>query len=218
MADSALQRKNMVESQVRPSDVTDRRITAAMQDIARETFVPSQADRTLAYIDGALPVGSGRAMTAPRTLARLLQLARVDATSKVLVVGALTGYCAAILARMAAKVVALEADATLAAAARENLAREGAANVEVVQGELPAGYGASAPYDAIVVDGAIDEVPEALAAQLGEGGRLVAIEAGAGLGQAVVITKTANALSKRAAFEAGAPALPGFARPAGFVF
>ncbi len=218
MADSALQRKNMVESQVRPSDVTDRRITAAMQEVARETFVPSEAERCLAYMDGALPVSSSRAMMAPRTLARLLQLANIESTSKVLVVGALTGYSAVIASRMAASVVALEADATLVAAARENVARAGAGNVEVIQGDLVAGYSAGAPYDIVILDGAVEEIPEGLAAQIGQGGRLVAIETSAGLGHAIVLAKTGRVLSKRVAFDAGAPALPGFARPAGFVF
>ncbi|MGE3516884.1 MAG: protein-L-isoaspartate O-methyltransferase [Hyphomicrobium sp.] len=218
MADSALQRKNMVESQVRPSDVTDRRITAAMQDIARETFVPSKAERALAYMDGAVPVGGGRAMMAPRTLARLMQLADLEPTSKVLIVGALTGYSAAIASRMAAKVVALEVDASLASAARENLASIGAANVEVVGGGLAAGYADGAPYDAIIVDGAVEDLPEALFAQLAQGGRLVAIKARQGLGRAVVATKVAHTPSERVAFDASAPLVPGFERPASFIF
>jgi protein-L-isoaspartate(D-aspartate) O-methyltransferase len=217
MADSALQRKNMVESQVRPSDVTDRRITAAMQEIARESFVPANAG-TLAYMDEALPLGGGRAMMAPRTLARLLQLANVEASDTVLVVGALTGYSAAVLAGMAARVVALESDAGLAKAATENLAKLKASNVEVVSADLAAGYAAKAPYGVILLEGAIDDVPEALIAQLAQNGRLVAIEARGALGAAVVVKKTGSALSKRTAFEAGAPRLPGFTRPAGFVF
>lgn len=218
MTDIALQRKNMVESQVRPSDVTDRRITAAMQRLAREDFVPSHADRALAYMDGAVAVAQGRAMMAPRTLARLLQLADIAATSKVLIVGALTGYSAAIAATMAAKVVALEQDPALAAAARENLGRAGAANVEVVQGDLAVGHEAGAPYDVVLLDGAVETIPEAFATQLGQGGRLVAIELGPGIGSAIIMTKSGNVLSKRTAFDAAAPALPGFARPAGFVF
>ena len=110
MADITLQRKNMVESQVRPSDVTDRRITSAMQDIARETFVPpGLAD--VAYMDDPLTVAPGRTLLAPRTFARLLQLADVQDVDKVLIVGALHGYSAAIISRLAGKVVALEADA-----------------------------------------------------------------------------------------------------------
>lgn len=218
MADSALQRKNMVESQVRPSDVTDRRITAAMQDIAREAFVPAEA-KALAYMDGAVPVSAHRAMLAPRTFARLMQLANVSAGDAVLVVGALTGYAAAVLARMAKSVVALEADESLASAARSTLSSLGAANVTVVTGALEAGHAAKAPYDVIFVEGSIEIVPEALVSQLGQGGRLVAIErAGQGLGAASVLTKTGSVVSRRVAFEAAAPALPGFALPKGFEF
>lgn len=216
MADSALQRKNMVESQVRPSDVTDRRITAAMQDIAREKFLPAGVDKTLAYMDVELPVGGGRALMAPRTLARLLQLAAIEAEDKVLIVGALTGYSAAILARMAKNIVALESDPAFAKAARETLAAN--QNVEVVQGDLAQGHAAGAPYDAIIIEGCVEDVPDALISQLGQGGCLVAVEARAGLGQAIVITKTSLAASRRTAFDAGAATLPGFAKPAGFVF
>ncbi|MEQ1714891.1 MAG: protein-L-isoaspartate O-methyltransferase [Hyphomicrobium sp.] len=217
MADSALQRKNMVESQVRPSDVTDRRITAAMQQIARERFVP-QGSETLAYMDEALAVGQNRAMMAPRTFARLLQLASVESTDTVLDVGCLTGYSAAIVSGMAKSVVALESDTQMAAAARRNLADLKVGNVEVVSGELAAGYAAKAPYEVILLEGAIDDVPEALLAQLAQNGRLVAIETKGRLGSAIVVTKSALAASKRTAFEASAPRLPGFAQPAGFVF
>jgi protein-L-isoaspartate(D-aspartate) O-methyltransferase len=216
MADSALQRKNMVESQIRPSDITDRRITSAMSDIAREPFLPQGLDKTLAYMDGAIALGSGRAMLAPRTLAQLLQLAAIDADDKVLIVGAASGYSAAIAARMARSVTALEGDAALTAVATSTLA--GLGNVTAVSGELTAGYAAGAPYDVILIDGAVDEVPEALIGQLGQGGRLVTIEAGAGIGRAIVLTKSAAAVSKRIAFDAAGPVLPGFARAKGFVF
>ena len=218
MADAALQRRNMVESQVRPSDVTDRRITAAMQALEREPFVP-EALRPLAYSDEAVAVSSERAMLAPRTLARLVQLAAIDSTDRVLDIGCLTGYSAALLSHLCKEVVALECDNAFAAEARETLAALGLSNVEVVAGKLTAGYLARAPFDVIVVEGAVGDVPETLIAQVTEGGRLVAIEQGkAGLGHAVVITKTASGFGKRTAFEASAPMLPGFAKPQGFVF
>ena len=216
MADSALQRKNMVESQIRPSDITDRRITSAMTDIAREPFLPQGLDKTLAYMDGAIPTGGGRAMLAPRTLARLLQLADIDAGDKVLIAGAGTGYATAIAARMSKSVVALESDEALAAIAASALA--GQANVEFVKGELTAGHAAGAPYDVILIEGAVEDVPEALIGQLGQGGRLAAIEQGQGMGRAIVLTKSAGAVSKRVAFDAAATLLPGFVRPKGFVF
>ncbi len=216
MADSALQRKNMVESQIRPSDITDRRITLAMSDIAREPFLPQGLDQTLAYMDGAIALGTGRAMLPPRTLARLLQRAAIGAGDKMLIVGAASGYSAAIAARMAKSVTALESDAALYAIATSTLA--GAGNVAAVTGDLTAGHAAGAPYDVILIDGAVEDVPEALIGQLGQGGRLVTIEAGAGIGRAIVLTKSAAAVSKRIAFDAAGPVLPGFARAKGFVF
>lgn len=216
MADSALQRKNMVESQIRPSDITDRRITSAMSEIAREPFLPQGLDKTLAYMDGAIPLGQDRAMLAPRTLARLLQLAAIEAQDKVMIVGAGSGYSAAIAARMAKSVVAVESGAALLEIARSTLA--GVANVTIAAGDLAAGHGAGAPYDVILIEGAVADVPETLIGQLGQGGRLVAIEAGAGIGRAIVLTKSAAAVSKRVAFDAAGPMLPGFARAKGFVF
>lgn len=218
MADSALQRKNMVESQIRPSDITDRRITAAMSDIAREAFLPPGLDKTLAYMDGAIPAGAGRTLLAPRTLARLLQLTAAGKDDKVLIVGAATGYSTAILARMVKSVVALESDTALAAAARGNLETLAPGNVKVVESALDAGHAAGAPYDVIFIEGAVEDVPEALLSQLAQGGRLVAIEQANGIAHAIVTTKTALAVSSRVAFEAGATLLPGFARPKGFVF
>lgn len=216
MADSALQRKNMVESQIRPSDITDRRITSAMSEIAREPFLPQGLDKTLAYMDGAIPLGQDRAMLAPRTLARLLQLAAIEAQDKVMIVGAGSGYSAAIAARMAKSVVAVESGAALLEIARSTLA--GVANVTIAAGDLAAGHGAGAPYDVILIEGAVADVPQTLIGQLGQGGRLVAIEAGAGIGRAIVLTKSAAAVSKRVAFDAAGPMLPGFARAKGFVF
>lgn len=218
MADSALQRKNMVESQVRPSDVTDRRITAAMSEIAREPFLPAGLDKTLAYMDGAIAAGPGRALLAPRTLARLLQLADITAKDKVLIIGAGTGYSAAIAARMSESVVALESDEAMLAVARSAVAGTGATNVAFAAGALEAGHAAGAPYDAVVIEGAVEELPEAVLAQLADGGRLASIEAGPGIGHAIIVTKTALAVSKRVAFDAGAPLLPGFAKRKGFVF
>ena len=218
MADTAVQRKNMVESQVRPSDVTDRRITTAMQALARERFVPA-ATRDLAYMDDTIDVAPGRAMLAPRTLAKLVQLAAIQATDRVLDVGCLTGYSTALLANLAKEVVGLECDAALAAKARENLVAEAVKNVAIETGTLTSGHPAKAPYDVIVVAGACEEIPSALLEQLAQDGRLVAIERGDdGIFEAVVVVKTALALAKRPAFEAAAPVLPGMSRPKSFVF
>jgi protein-L-isoaspartate(D-aspartate) O-methyltransferase len=216
MADSALQRKNMVESQIRPSDITDRRITSAMSNIEREPFLPPGLDTTLAYMDGAISLGAGRAMMAPRTLARLLQLAGIESGDRVLVVGGGSGYSAAIAARMGKDVIALESDEALLAIARSTLT--GLGNVKVVSGPLEAGHAAGAPYDVIFIDGAVEHLPEALVAQLAPGGRLAAIEAAEGVGRAIVLTKSAAACAKRVAFDASGALLPGFEKARGFVF
>jgi len=218
MTDTALQRKNMVESQVRPSDVTDRRITAAMQDLPREDFVPA-AVKPLAYMDEPIAVAPGRSLMAPRTFARLLQLADVDASDKVLIVGALTGYSAAVVARFAAQVVALESDAALAAAAKLAL---GAKNATVASGPLTEGWLAAAPFDVIIIEGGFELLPPQLLGQLSPAGRLVGIDVSGGVGRAVSIetvgAKDNVTTSRRVAFEAAAVCLPGFARSSAFQF
>ena len=218
MATIELQRKNMVESQVRPSDVTDRRITNAMSSLPREKFVSADA-AGLAYMDEAVATGPGRALMAPRDLARLIQLAGVEDADTVLIVGAGRGYAAAILARLGRTVTALESDAVAVGDIKPLLESLGIANVFPVSGPLSEGWGPGAPYDVIVIDGAVEVIPETLTAQLAAGGRLVAIERDrGGIGRAVVMTKTGDVTAWRVAFEAAAPQLPGFARPAGFVF
>jgi protein-L-isoaspartate(D-aspartate) O-methyltransferase len=223
VADIALQRKNMVESQVRPSDVTDRRITSAMQDVPREKFVPAELT-DVAYMDDPLTAAPGRSLLAPRAFARLLQLADVQTGDKVLIVGALLGYSAAVVARLAGKVVALESDAALAAGAKSTLAAAGVANAYVVTGPLAEGYPADAPYDVIIVEGGIEIVPDALVAQLAPGAKMVAIETGVGIGRAVLMQKITSGgtdeatIARRVAFETAATCLPGFARAKTFSF
>ena len=205
MSDTALQRKNMVESQVRPSDVTDRRITAAMMAIPREKFVPPQL-ASLAYIDETLTVAANRAMLAPRLLAKLVQLAEVEASDKALVVGGFCSYAAAIVAQLAANVVALLPDGETASAAAAVLSAIGVDNVETAAGALTAGWSAKAPYDVILVEGGVETVPDALQNQLANGGRFVAIGVDCGIGRAFL-------------FQASAPLLPGFeAVRSSFVF
>ncbi|MBI1384511.1 MAG: protein-L-isoaspartate O-methyltransferase [Rhizobiales bacterium] len=221
MIDSAVQRENMVESQVRTYDVTDRRVIRAMQEVAREQFVPA-AMKSLAYMDEELVVaGSGssaRALPRPMVHARLIQLAGVEADDLVLEVGTLTGYGAALLARIAGGVVSLEVDAELSATANEALARIGALSVSTVTGPLEDGYAAGGPYDAIIFNGCVEFVPETFAAQLKPGARLVAIVGEGGAGRATVFEAAGGRLSGRAVFSCSGPVLPGFRRPRGFVF
>jgi protein-L-isoaspartate(D-aspartate) O-methyltransferase len=216
MSDTALQRKNMVESQVRPSDVTDRRITAAMMKISRERFVPPHL-ASFAYSDETLTIAANQAMLAPRLLAKLMQLAEAEAGDKALVVGC--GYAAAILAQLVAKVVVLLPDGETASAAATALSAVGVDNAETVAGALTAGWPAKAPYDVILVEGGVETVPDALRNQLGDGGRLVAIGVDGDIGRAFLLQKRGKLIARRDAFQASAPLLPGFeaTRPA-FVF
>ena len=223
MIDFAELRRGMVDGQVRTNDVTDHRIIAAMLEIPRERFVPASL-KSLAYIDDDLQIraaGSGavpRFLLEPMILARLVQLADIEAGEHVLDVGAGTGYSSALLSRLAQQVVALEEDPDLAAAATSTLADLGVDNVAVMQGPLAAGWASEAPYDCILLNGAVDEVPAALFAQLKEGGRLIAVVGGGGAGRAGVFTKVAGQPSERIAFNAAVPALPGFEAPQRFVF
>jgi protein-L-isoaspartate(D-aspartate) O-methyltransferase len=220
MTDTTQQRINMVDTQVRPSDVTDRRIIRAMLELPREAFAPP-AFRSLAYMDEPLPVtepGNGplRTLLAPRTLAKLVQLAEIEADHSVLDVGCGSGYSSALLARLAGKVAAIECDAGLAERATRQLQALGIENVDVLQGQLGDGIPAAAPFDAILLNGAVPEAPQALLDQLKDGGRLVAVIAARGFGQARVWRRSGNAFASRAAFDAAADPLPGFARQPGF--
>jgi protein-L-isoaspartate(D-aspartate) O-methyltransferase len=218
VANSALQRKNMVESQIRPSDITDRRITGAMQDIERERFLPAQA-ASLAYMDEEIRLDSARSQMAPRVFARLLQLAEIEATDKVLIIGALRGYSAAVTSRLAARVIALEIDPNLALAAKSAISDGTYGNVKVVCGPLETGWPEEAPFDAILVEGAVERIPDGLCEQLAPAGRLVAIEAAGKVGHAVIIRKSGgSAVSRRVAFDVSAPVLPGFKQPKAFTF
>jgi protein-L-isoaspartate(D-aspartate) O-methyltransferase len=218
MADSFLQRKNMVEGQVRTSDVTDRRITAAMMTVPREIFVPKEL-AGFAYSDQTLTVAAGAVMLPPAVLAKLVQLSDVDAHDKVLVAGGAPGYAAAILAQIATTIVALCPDDKSAALMSEALGKARVGNVTVVAGSLADGWAAEAPYDVILVEGGVETVPKALTNQLVDGGRLVAVGLDRRMGSGFVLLKDNELITRREAFQASAPMLPGFeaARPA-FVF
>jgi protein-L-isoaspartate(D-aspartate) O-methyltransferase len=223
MNDFTVARTRMVDSQLRTSDVTDRDVLAAMADAPRERFVPA-AVAALAYIDDDVLVKAAtgdspaRYLMEPAPFARLLQLAEIDATDVVLDIGCATGYSAAVLARLANAVVALESDAELAGLASETLIDLQIDNAAVVTGPLEAGYPSEGPYDAIIVEGAVETVPAALFDQLKAGGRLVAIVGYGRAAPAMVYTRTGGEIGGRAAFDAHARPLPGFRRPATFVF
>jgi len=219
MVDYAQARRTMVDCQVRPSDVTDLRIIAALLDVPREQFVaPSR--RAIAYLDLDLPVADGsppRALLKPMVFAKLLQAAEIGESDRVLDVGCATGYSAAVLAKLAGNVVALEEDPALAQTAAENLTGLGV-YVAVAGGPLNAGWQEDAPYDAILLEGASEVRPDGLLAQLNEGGRLVAVIGSAPFGKATLYRKAGGQVTAVALFDAAAPLLPGFAKTPAFVF
>jgi protein-L-isoaspartate(D-aspartate) O-methyltransferase len=216
--DYAAARLNMVESQVRPNRVTDTRIVMAMLELPRENFVPKPL-RGVAYVDEDVHIGEGRYLMEPMVLARLVQTAAITRDDVVLEIGTGTGYGAAVLARMASTVVALESDAALAQRAGKTLGDLGIDNVAVVEGALARGYPRQAPYNVIMMGGAVEQIPSAITDQLAEGGRLLAVVVPPGqAGRAVLATRIAGTVSTRAIFDASSPILPGFTAEQGFVF
>lgn len=211
-------RNHMVDSQIRPNKVTDPRIIAAMRQLPRERFLPSHLT-PLAYVDEDVPLGHGRVLMEPMVIARLVQLTAVMAGERALVVGAGTGYGTALLAACGARVTALEETASLQAIARTVLA-ELAPSVSLVTGPLAAGWAPGAPYDVILIEGAVQEIPPAIGDQLHrEVGRLVAVcITSGGIGQAVLAESTVAGLRTQPMFDCSTPALPGLVSSPGFVF
>jgi protein-L-isoaspartate(D-aspartate) O-methyltransferase len=215
MTDFAAARRHMVDGQVRTADVTDLRIIAAMQEVPRERFVPADA-AALAYLDLALPVGGGRRLLKPMVLAKLIQAAELESTARVLIVGCATGYAAAVLARIAAEVVALEQDEKLVQSAQTALAS--LPNVTVAKGPLTGGWAQQAPYDAILMNGAVEVLPDEFRRQLNDGGRLVCVLGASPDASAMLYRRSGDELGSRAIFDAAAAPLPGFAKTPVFAF
>jgi protein-L-isoaspartate(D-aspartate) O-methyltransferase len=211
MVDYAQARRMMVDGQVRTADVTDLRIIAAMLEVPRERFAPGR--EAIAYLDADLPVpgGAARAMLKPMVFAKLLQAAEIAPGDTVLDVGCATGYSAAVLARLAGRVVALEENAGQTMLAD-------LPNVTVVAGLLNAGWENGAPYDVIIVEGAVEIVPQALLGQLKDGGRLLAVAGTMPMGKATIYRASGGHVTAQPLFDAAARALPGFAKPPAFVF
>ena len=218
MIDHAAARRNMVSGQIRTNRVTDDRLIEAMEEIPRERFVP-HAKRGVAYVDEDVEIATGRYLMEPMVLARLVQEANVAADDMVLDVGCGTGYATAVMSRLAGTVIALDVDGSLAEEAERTLGAVGADNAIVVTGPIADGYSQQAPYDVILLGGAVDHLPQALADQLAEGGRIVGVlrEAG-GVGQATLWARHRGVLSSRSLFEASLPPLPGIARLVSFEF
>lgn len=209
-------RQVMVDGQLRPTGVNDPRVLQAMRRLERERFVPRE-QAALAYIDDSLELAPGRGMLKPLVLARLVQLAAPRLGEAVLVVGAGSGYGAAVIASCGAHVTALEEDPALLALARAALA--GIEGVTLVQGKLAAGWPAAAPYDVVVIEGTVRAIPERIGRQVAQTGRLVAIVAPeGGVGHAVLAEPTVGGLAVRPMFDAAAPKLPSLWPAPGFSF
>lgn len=211
-------RLNMVEGQIRPNKVTDQRVVDAFLAVPRDQFVPAGL-RGVAYVDKSIPLGSGRFLLEPMVLARLLNEARIEATDIVLDIGTATGYSAAVLGRLAATVVAVEADAELAAQANQAMQTLGVDNAAIMRGPLNAGWVSQGPYNVIVIQGAVAAVPQTLLDQLAEGGRLVSVVIPEnGQGVARLYQKTGGQVSSRILFDASAAMLPGLEAKPDFRF
>lgn len=207
-------RRLMVASQLRPSGVNDPRVVAAMATVPREVFVPT--DRVgSAYSDRPVPLGAGREMAAPVVTGRLLTELQLRPGDRALLIGAGMGYAAALLTHLVAEVVAVEEDDVLFAAARDALAGTG---VRLIHGPLADGHAAGAPYDAILIDGAVDRIPDALIEQMADGGRLAAGLIDGGVGRLVVGRRGGAGFGVRAFEDAEPGRLPGFSKPPAFVF
>ncbi len=215
MQDFATRRTMMVDTQVRPSDVTKFPIIAAMLHVPREQFVPA-AKREAAYIGENLELAPGRVLLEPRNFSKMLDALDIQPDDLVLDVGAGLGYSSAVIARMAEAVVALE-DEEMASQAEAALAEAGADNVAVVTGALTKGAAQHGPYDAILIEGAVETVPAAFIEQLKEGGRITAIFMEGALGVARIGYKIDGAMSWRDLFNGTAPVLQGFVKPREFV-
>ena len=200
----------MVDSQLRPQGVNDPAVVAAMSLVPREQFVP-EAERLLAYVDRAIPLGEGRAMPPAAVVGLLLTAMVPNRGQTALVVGGATGYSAAVLSAMGLETTLLESSPALAAVARER-------GIKVVEGPLVDGHARGAPYDLILIDGAVEYVPDALVAQLREGGRLGSALVEQGISRLIVGRKAGGGFGFHSIADAGTPALPGFERPKAFTF
>ncbi len=215
--DYARLRRRMVDCQVRPADVTDYRVLDAMLWAPRERFLPRRLHR-LAYAERDVRLPGGQVVLAPRTLARMLQAAEIGSGDMVLDLGCGYGYSAALLSRLAEAVVAIETDPAIAEEATATLADLGVENCAVLSAPLTDGVPKQGPFDAILIEGGVERVPDALSDQLKDGGRLVFVRVAGTGGECLVRTRFGDAFSEVGAFDATAPLLAGFESKREFVF
>lgn len=216
-ASTAKARENMVDCQIRTADVTQRNLVDAFLEVPREKFAPAER-QMLAFVDNDIPIGGGRAIMAPASLARLLQAARIRPDAYVLDIGCGTGYSAAIISRICESVVAVEDTRELVDLATNTLAELEYDNAVVVEGSLPEGYPSEGPFDVIFLGGSVERLPPKLLSQLNEGGRLVAVVGQGNAAMAMAWLNDDGHVSSRALFNCAVPPLPGFARKAEFNF
>lgn len=210
-------RAAMVNSQLLPNKLLDEALTRSLGSVPRERFVP-RAQQGVAYVDEDIAIGGGRYLMEPMVLSRLLQAAAVGRDDMVLDVGCVTGYAAAVMSDLAATVIAIDSDADLVAQATETLAGLDITNVAVVEADMAAGLPDQGPFDVILLEGSVTEVPNALLDQLAEGGRLVAVLRGEGVGVARLYTRVNGSIGNRPLFDASTPVLPGFEKKKEFAF
>lgn len=216
MADFAARRRTMVDTQVRPSDVTKFPIIDAMLSVQREMFVPADA-REAAYVSENVSLGNGRVVLEPRSLAKMLDILDIQPDELVLDLGCGLGYSSAVIARLAEAVVAVEEDGAMAAEAQDLLSQGGIDNVAVIEAQMAAGAPKHGPYDVITVQGAVERIPDAITDQLRDGGRIVALFMDGALGVCRIGYKIDGVVTWRFVFNAGAPVLPGFERQRAFM-
>jgi len=210
MNDYAVRRETMVDTQVRPSDVTKYSIIDAMLLVGREAYIPDNL-REAAYIGDNIHLGNGRVVLAPRTFAKMLDALSIRPDETVLDIGCALGYSSAVIERLAEAVVAVEEEATMAAEAQSILSANGADSAAVIEGRLADGAPRHAPYDVIILQGGVEEVPAEITGQLREGGRIAALFMEGELGTVRIGYRSGGRIVWRHAFNASAPILPGFA-------
>ncbi len=215
MTDFSTRRRVMVDSQVRPSDVTKFPIIEAMLSVPREVYVP-EAQAEAAYVSECVDLGEGRVLLEPRTFSKMLDALNLQNGELVLDLGCGLGYSSAVIARMVDAVVAVEEDAAMAADAQANLSGNDVDNAAVIEGALAAGAAKHGPYDVIIIEGGVEEIPAAITDQLRDGGRIVAIFMEGSLGICRLGVKSGDEVAWRFAFNATAPVLPGFSRQVAF--
>lgn len=215
MTDFDTLRTTMVDTQIRPSDVTKFTVIEAMLNVPREVYVPN-SQRDAAYIDALVTLEKGRVVLDARTLAKMLDALDIQSDELVLDIGVGLGYSSAVIARMAEAVIAVEDDGARAEEAQSTLSEQGVDNAVVHTGALTEGAAAHGPYDVIVLQGGVEQLPAALTDQLKEGGRIAALFVEGALGVVRVGYKLDGDINWTFAFNAGAPVMPGFEKDRGF--